>query len=350
MIGRNWCQIDLGAIKRNYLNCKEGLLSGQKIMAVVKANAYGHGGVQVAKALQDVGCNSFAVASVAEGVELRRSGVKGQILVLGYTPPSEFFALCDFDLSQTVFSREYALALKVGCGRVKAHIAIDTGMNRIGFDCGDIDFINDCANWLCIEGVYTHFAVADDENNGFTNFQIKRFKKVLSGLSFGLQSVHCANSKGFQNFNGDYANTVRLGACLYGLGGCDRVEPALTWKSVVVASKEISAGESIGYGRVFVAKNNMKIATIACGYADGYSRGLSNLGHVVINGEVAPVVGRVCMDMMMVDISEVGQVSLGDEAVLLGEKYSAKDMASALNTIDYEVVTRISSRVERVYI
>ena len=353
MKGRCWKEINLGTIKNNYLRCKNKLLKGQKIMAVVKADAYGHGALQVAKVLQKYGCGKFAVATVNEGVALRKSGISGEILILGYTPMEDIKKIADFDLCQSLYSSEYARVLQNSNFDLKVHIAIDTGMNRLGFGFDEQSLANleKISKRFKVEGVYTHLSSADDDkSDGFTALQIDRFKRVIKGLEFSPKSVHYANSKGFLRFNDGFADTVRLGVCLYGLGDCNGVTPALEWKSAVATVKTVKKGESIGYGRSFIANKNMKIVTVACGYADGYFRALSNLGKVVIGGKIAPVVGNICMDSFMVDASDIDGVSVGDEVVLIGEKYSARDMANQIGTIDYEVVTAISQRVDGVWL
>ena len=352
MKGRCWKEIDLNVIKNNYLYCQKLLKKEQKIMAVVKADAYGHGGAKVAKALQGLGCEKFAVATVKEGVVLRKKGVLGEILILGYTPKKDLKTVVEYGLCQALYSDDYARILQSSRLPIKVHIAVDTGMNRLGFSADEkgLKSIEKLAEKFKIEGVYTHLSSAD-ENDGdeFTACQIERFKKVVKGLSFAPKSVHYANSKGFLRFNESFADTVRLGICLYGLGDCKGVSPALEWKSAVTSVKFIKNGESVGYGRSFIANKNMKIITVGCGYADGYFRGLSNCGKVVIGGQIAPVVGKICMDSFMVDATAVSRVKIGDEVVLLGKKFSAKDMAFAIGTIDYEIVTAISQRVGAVY-
>lgn len=352
MLGRCWCEIDLSVIRQNFEFCAKKLLKGQKIMAVVKADAYGHGGTEIAKVFQGLGCGCFAVATLQEGVNLRKNGIGGEILILGYTPKEEIKKVFEYDLCQSLYSTDYAEILKESGLPIKVHIAVDTGMNRLGFgvDDGAIADIEKYAKGFQVKGVYTHLSSADDLScDTFTKLQIENFKRVVKSLSFNPQSVHYANSQGFFRFNDGFANIVRLGICLYGLGEIDGVKPVLTWKSAVTSVKEISQGESVGYGRAFIAPKNMKIATLSCGYADGYRRELSNKGKVVVNGTVVPVVGKICMDSFMVDVSDVEGVKVGDEAVLLCEKYSANDMAKSINTIDYEVVTGISQRVVRLY-
>lgn len=352
MIGRCWCEIDLSAIRQNFEFCAKKLLKGQKIMAVVKADAYGHGGGEIAKVLQELGCGNFAVATIQEGVNLRKNGIGGEILILGYTPKEEIKKVFEYDLCQSLYSTAYAEILMESRLPIKVHIAVDTGMNRLGFgvDDGAIADIEKYARRFQIKGIYTHLSSADDLScDTFTKLQIENFKRVVKSLSFNPKSVHYANSQGFFGFNDGFANIVRIGICLYGLGGLSGVRPALTWKCAVSSVKEVFLGDSVGYGRSFIARRTMKIATLSCGYADGYRRELSNKGKVVVNGTVVPVVGKICMDSFMIDVSDINGVKVGDEVALLCEKYSANDMARALNTIDYEVITGISQRVVRLY-
>ena len=353
MLGRSWCEINLEQLKTNYLICKDKIQG--EITAVVKADAYGHGAVAVSKALQSVGCNSFAVATLEEGIQHRHGGIKGPISILGYTPVTMLKCLKNNDLCQVVFSKEYADALIEENEYLNVQMAIDTGMNRIGFRWENQDEIIQTYEKLTktcwVKGVFTHLACADDKNaDNFTDLQIHRFLEVVNKLD-GLVNCHFSNSAYFlNNKEGDKSN-ARLGICLYGLGEnlLEGMKPVLKWKSVVVMVKRLQAGEGVGYGQTFVAKKDMVVATVATGYADGFSYSLSNLGKVEIRNQFARVIGRVCMDMLMIDVSHIDTVSVGDEVILLGEKYGANEMSVDLKTIPYEIVCNISKRVFRVY-
>ncbi|MBQ9782566.1 MAG: alanine racemase [Clostridia bacterium] len=357
MLKRSWCEIDLNQLKINYSLCEKNLTSGCSITAVVKADAYGHGAIPVAKALQSVGCGSFAVSNLEEGIDLRENGINGQILILGYTPVTMLKSVKNHGLCQAVFSKEYAIELIKENIPVDLQIVIDTGMNRIGFSWENPNEIAKTVEILgktCkIKGFYTHLACVDDyDGKDFTSEQIKRFNRLLSGLDCkGLDCRHFSNSAYFLTGKNDFLSSVRLGICLYGLGNnlLQGVKPILKWKSVVVMVKKIKAGEGVGYGLSFVAKKDLVIATVATGYADGFSFALSNVGRVEIKGRLVNVVGRVCMDMLMVDVTDIENLTIGEEVILLGDNYGADAMASDLNTIPYEIICSISKRVPRAY-
>lgn len=365
--GRCWVEIDLNIIKNNYLIYLNSLKPDQRIMAVVKADAYGHGDKEVAKVLQEIGCRDFAVSNINEAFNLCEIPVNGQILILGYTPPYFFNALYVNDITQAVLSEEYAELLAKNKNQIKCQFAIDSGMNRIGLDA---DNPNECsriirkyASSLDVKGIFTHLCVADSEeaeNLYFTKTQIDKFCAIADALNdLNLKDIHCLNTAGGLWHN-KYGNVVRLGISLYGLKPDymntlpDGIKPALTWKSVVSMVKDVKPGEFIGYGRSFAVDHPMMIATIPTGYADGYPRILSNKGYVLINGKRAPIVGRVCMDQMMVDVTDIPNVHMGDIVTLLGndgnEHFTADDMAQLADTIGYEIVCNISKRVTREYI
>lgn len=355
MYSRSWCEIDLTIMKDNYLRFCELLAPKQRIMAVVKANAYGHGGVEISRVLQNAGCKAFAVALASEAIELRRNGIIGDILVLGYTPVNEIKALADMDISQSVYSTDYADEVIKACNSLKVHLAIDTGMRRYGFDASDKSLpsmLDKYLNCLNVQGIFTHLSRADcSKESKFTAKQIEKFKKTIDILELKPRCVHYANTSGFLKYNDNFANFVRVGIGLYGLGENlpKGATPALTWKSQIVDVRKVKRGDCVGYGKGYKVKKGMKIATVSTGYADGYSRALSNRGVVKIGNRFAKIVGNVCMDAFMIDVTQIESVSLGDEVILLGEGLCAGDMAKRINTIDYEIVTKISQRVERFY-
>lgn len=360
MTRRTWAEIDIRQIKNNYTLYKAQLYENQEIMAVVKADAYGHGDVQVARALQELGAKRFAVSNIDEAIKLREGGVDGEILIFGYTPPDSVDSLIKYDITQAIYSEEYARAISSQDKRIKAHIAVDTGMNRIGFSTeGDsLRTIEECRRKLCVTGVFTHLCSADSDDGAsvrFTKGQIERFGAFLKTSAQDLGTVHYLNSAGGLRYNDGASALVRLGINLYGLRHNygiplpEGIKPALTWKSVVSMVKDVGAGDYIGYGLSYKAPRNMRVATVPVGYADGYSRMLSNRGKVQIRGKSASVVGRVCMDQFMVDVTDVPGAAFLDEVTLLGDFYTADDMASDLGTIGYEVVCGISKRVPRVY-
>ena len=355
---RSWLEISIKQIISNYNIYKSFLSTEQEIMAVVKADAYGHGEEKIAECLQQIGCKHFAVSNLEEAILLRKAGIHGQILILGYTPISSIQDLLKYDITQALLSEEYAELLS-GKG-IKAQFAIDTGMNRVGLNadcCKECErIIRKYSTEFQLNGLFTHLCVADAPNEQeFTEAQIRKFKAVVDSVAdCKLAYIHCMNSAGGL-WSASYGNLVRLGIILYGLKpDCSNVLPAgikscLTWKSVVSMIKKVYPGETIGYGRTYRVKKEMTIATVPTGYADGYNRSLSNKGHVLISGMEAPIVGRVCMDQMMVDVTNIPNVQFEDEVILIGEGYNADDMARDVGTIGYEIICNISKRVSRIY-
>lgn len=336
-------------------------------MAVVKANAYGHGAPAVASALSAAGVRHFAVATVGEAVALREAGIEGEILILGYTPPEAGKVLLENDLTQTLLSEDYAAALWAACtAPIKCHFAIDTGMHRIGLDAADPmaaeAAIRLWAGRFALTGIFTHLCAADTADEAsvaFTRAQIAAFRAVADRVrDLGL-TVHCLNSAGGISYPEAESDLWRLGILLYGLspnpdtplpaGIC----PVLAWRTVVAALKTISVGETVGYGRTWQATRDSVIATLPVGYADGYDRRLSNRGCVLLHGRRAPVVGRVCMDQTMVDVTDIPDARVGDTVTLIGtdggKNLTADEMASTVGSIGYEIVTGISFRVPRIY-
>lgn len=367
---RTWAEIDLNALRHNFQQFKK--ISGNcRLMPVVKANAYGHCAEIIAPVLQEEGADAFAVSNLDEAVALRECGITTPILILGYTPPEAVVQLCEYDIIQSIFSYEYAKELSqfaVNSGvKIKIHIKLDTGMGRIGFDCRNYTFsgINEAIaaakmQGFSFDGIFTHFACADrteDTEDGFTDEQFARFDKAISlfvenGLS--PREVHCCNSAAFCFDSEKHQDICRLGIILYGLTPdeglnlpCNLV-PVMTLKSTVSMVKEISAGDTINYGRTFKADKTMRVATISAGYADGYPRLLSNCGEVIMAGKRAPVIGRICMDQFSVDVSDIPSVNIGDEVILFGKELPVEELANLCSTINYEIVCGISARVPRI--
>ncbi len=361
-------EINLSAFEFNLRQVKKLVGEKTKIMAVVKANAYGHGAVEISKLAISLGVDYLAVAIPEEGVELREKDIKTPILV--FTPPFEhqielFFK---YDLTPTIVSIEIAekfnlFSEKFG-KRIKCHIKIDTGMGRIGVNHKDaVEFVkkvhSDFKN-LYIEGIYTHFATSDEKDKTYAREQFKKFVEITRTLdNFGIKIPlkHCANSGAILDLPETYLDMVRPGIMLYGyhpsLDVLNKIElkPVMTLKSKVSFIKEVEPGTSISYGRKFIAKERTKIATIPIGYADGYRRQLTNLGKVEINKKIFPVVGTVTMDQIMVDVGLNTDVKVGDDVILFGsENLTAWDVAQWLGTIPYEVCCNVSSRVPRVYL
>lgn len=368
-IRRSWVEIDTHQLVENVKIYSSVIPKKSSVMAVVKADAYGHGFQRVAQALVSAGVTHFAVSNIIEAIQLRDLGIKGEILILGYTPPENIPLLFEYDITQTLISYEYAQMILRECGekRLKCHVAIDSGMNRIGLDADDTDTVSrqlrELAALFDVVGIFTHLCVADSKKADdveFTKGQLSKFKAVINSVSdLGIPEVHCMNSAGGLFYDGDACNLVRLGIVMYGLKpDIDNqlpkgIKPILTWKSVVSMIKTVGAGESIGYGRCAILKQDRMIATIPTGYADGYRRDLSDKGYVLIDGQKANIVGNICMDQMMVDVTDIQDVSVGDEVILIGESgeesITADEMACSLGTIGYEIVCNISPRVSRIY-
>lgn len=371
---RSWTEIDLKQIEHNFLVYKKHLRKNVNIMAVIKADAYGHGDVMIARTLSKMGVNLFAVSNIDEAVGLRNSGITGEILILGYTSPKYAKTLSFLDLTQTIVSEEYAEELAKSKYEVKCQIAIDTGMNRIGISAIPLDdaetIIRNISRKLIVNGIFTHLCVADSNalsDKQYTMMQLKRFKDIVDRIyDLDLPYIHCYNSAGGLNyledteFNNRIGNIVRLGILLYGLRPDKSmaipqdIKPAMTWKSVISMVKNVPIGQSIGYGRTFITQRTSRIATVTTGYADGYSRLLSNKGFMILADKKAPIVGRICMDQTLIDVTEIPEAKMGESVILIGEcnkfSYSADDMAEDLDTIGYEIVCDITKRVQRFYV
>lgn len=367
---RTWAEIDLDALIHNFKILK-AKAQNSKIMAVVKADAYGHSAKDIAPVLEQNGADYFAVSNIEEAVSLRECGIKKPVLILGYTPVAKASELTDYDLSQCVYSKEYAKELSAFAKKnniqIKIHLKLDTGMSRLGFDCRSdalcgMEEAIESAKLSCfvIEGVFTHFAVSDrteKTEDGFTNEQYARFIKAVEMLrNAGINPplCHCANSAAFLQDGDKHLSLSRVGIALYGLSPssdmCLKADliPVMTVKSVVSMVKEINKGDTVNYGRTFKAQEKMKIATISAGYADGYPRILSNKGFVLINGKKANIIGRICMDQMCVDVSDNDTVKMGDEVILFGKELIVDSLADLAETINYEITCGISPRVPRI--
>ena len=367
--------IDLDKLQNNIKILKSKLSNHTALMAVVKANAYGHGAIEIARNAISAGASWLAVAIPEEGVELRENGIDVPILILGAIDPSQIELIFNYKLHPCVFTYEMLEELnrqgmKLG-QRVGVHVKIDTGMGRIGMRNED-EILKFCSiveemDFIYLEGIFTHFADADDPSSNYTWMQIEKFNRILSCLksaNINVPWIHAANSAAIFRYPVAQYNMVRAGISMYGYYPWgDKVdfpqlelvlEPILEWRTRVVFVKKVSKGESISYGRTYTADKNRIIATLPLGYADGYNRLLSNKGWVLINGKKAPIVGTICMDQFMVDVTDIPNVKPGDTAILLGrqgdEVITADDLARLCNTISYEILVNISSRVPRVYI
>lgn len=372
-LNRAWAEISLDNIAHNIREIRRITGKSAEIMGVVKADAYGHGVMEVAKTLLENGASRFAVSMLDEAIQLRRAGIEVPILILGYTDPRRANEIIENDVTQSVFSHDLAQALSDEAVRqgkkVKIHIKIDTGMSRIGFLPGynavkNVVEISRLPN-IIIEGLFTHFATADEKNREYTNTQFERFMSIcceLQRIGIHIPVKHCANSAAIIEYPEMHLDMVRPGIILYGMYPSDDVnkakidlKPAMTLKANVIMVKEVEKNTSISYGRIFTTGRTSKIATIPIGYADGFNRMLSNKGKVLINGEFAPVVGRVCMDQCMVDITDIGSsVEVGDEVVLIGAQgqnnITAEDVAQTIGMINYELVCIVGKRIPRAFV
>ncbi len=375
---RTWAQINLNAVDYNFYNIKKKLSPATKILCVLKADAYGHGAEYLVKEYEKLGADYYGVSNLDEAIQLRNSGAKKPILIFGYTPPEMAADLCNYNITQAVFSLEYAKELEKACTigdfSVKAHIKIDSGMSRIGFFCQtendlkksteEIASISETMPHIIIEGIFTHFSVSDDitNNEEYTKFQFKNFKSAIDilenkGIKFKLR--HCCNSGGILNFPEMQLDMVRAGVILYGLYPSDEtrdkidLKPVMELKSVVSQVKSIPAGTSLSYGRTFVSNKNIKIASVTIGYADGYSLKFSNNSQMIVKGKKAAVVGRVCMDQLMIDVSDIDGVKEGDVVTVFGKDgemiLTIDELAKKIGTINYEIVCLIGKRVLRIY-
>lgn len=372
---RAWAEVHLDAIAHNYQSYKQLIGEGTEIMCVVKADCYGHCDRAIVPFLEsELEVKKFAVSNIEEAQRLRDSGVKGDILILGYTPPEAAKRLCELEIIQAITELPYAREL---CGylddsdSLRVHVAIDTGMTRIGIHSESIDEIASdmleilSLSKLSVEGIFTHLCVADSNEAGdiaYTKAQIEKLMAVVDKLSengFNIPCVHYLNSAAGLYHDREKSDLARLGIILYGLMPNAslpvpiKLMPALSLKARVAQVKEIKCGECVSYGRTFVAQRDMKLATIAIGYADGYSRLLSGKGELLINGKRAKITGRVCMDQLMCDVTGI-DVKANDIATLIGQDgddcITADELAAIYGTIGYEVVCGISKRVPRVII
>ncbi len=363
--------IDLEAIKFNFRQIRCLVGPNVKMCPAVKADGYGHGAIHVSRTAVDAGAEMLAVATIDEGIELRQSGIEIPILLLQCPSSADIPDImansiipiaCDLSFASEL-SRQ---ALAVG-KRAKVHIKVDTGMGRVGVqECETLDFAAKLAGMpgLEIEGIFTHLPSADEnDDQTFTREQIRRFHKItldLDALGVRIPIRHAANSAAILNFPEAYFDMVRPGIISYGLYDTDQVgrpvelRPAMTLKTGIVFLKELPPGRTVSYGRTFSATRRTLVATLPIGYADGYNRLLSNRAPVLVRGTHARVIGRVCMDQVMVDVTDVPGVALGDEAVLFGrqgdEHISIEEIASLTGTISYEVVCSIGKRVPRIYV
>jgi alanine racemase len=366
-----WAEIDLDALTSNMSEVRRLTSPTAKILAVVKANAYGHGAVEVSRTVLSGGADWLGVARLDEGLSLREAGIGAPILILGYLPHEQSADVVRSRLSQAVYTSDMALALAEAAAaegtRAKVHLKIDTGMGRIGWIAGP-EAVREIMilarnRHLEVEGIFTHFAAADLNDKKYTKEQFEKFTGLIEELrrnGLEIPIKHAANSAALMEMPETHLDMVRAGIILYGLYPSDEVDhsriklrPVMSLKAKVAHVKRVPAGFKVSYGCTYSTENDTVIATLPLGYADGYSRLLSSKGHALIRGRRAPVAGRVCMDQIMVDVGHIPGVNIGDEAVLIGrqgdQEITADEVAGMLGTINYEVVCMISHRVQRVY-
>jgi alanine racemase len=372
-LNRAWAEINLDSIAHNVREIRRITNKRSEIMGVVKADAYGHGVMGVVRTLLDNGVTSLAVSMLDEAIQLRNYGIGVPILILSYTDPVRAEEIVLNNVTQTVFSHDLARALsdaamKLG-KKVKIHIKIDTGMTRVGFMPGysavkNVVEISKLPG-IIVEGLFTHFASADEKDRSYTDMQFERFMSIcneLSRIGVHIPVKHVCNSAGVMEYPEMHLDMVRTGIIMYGLYPSEEVDkgkinlkPAMTLKANIVLVKDVEKDTCVSYGRIFKTSRESKIATIPIGYADGYTRLLNSKARVLINGEYAPVIGRICMDQCMADITDLGsEVRVGDEAVIFGKQgkneITVEEVAANIGTINYEVVCIIGKRIPRVYL
>lgn len=339
-------------------------------MAVIKADAYGHGAKIVGDFLQDK-VDYFGVATIEEAIELRKYHVDLPILILGYTSPKQYEDIIKYDITQTIYNLEMAESMSK-CAvehekKAKVHVALETGMNRIGFKANENSILNikkmiNMDN-LIVEGLFTHFSCADEKDKNYTKMQMKKYDEFLKMLEMSKIDIplkHVCNSAGIMEFDNHRFDMVRSGIITYGLYPSEEVNknsidliPALEWKSHIINISEVHEGAGVSYGKTYITSKNTKIATVSVGYADGYMRALSSKAKVLVHGQYAPIIGRICMDQMMVDITHINDVKIEDEVTLIGRDggntITVEQLAEIAGSFNYEFVCGIGKRVKRIY-
>lgn len=377
IIKRTWAEIDLDAIKHNFEAIRNHI-GKARLCCVIKADGYGHGALKLAQLYSRLSVDFFAVSNIDEAVELRENGIDKPILILGYTPVELAAKISAYRLTQAVYGLDYAKALNEACvnsgTKLDVHIKIDTGMSRIGFMCQcfpedmpSIDEIESTCKLsnLSVRGIMAHFSVADEGEQGreYTQKQLDNLNftvKTLSDRGITFDVIHHANSGGTEYYTDSHLNMVRAGIILYGLEPNPAIESvlslkkAMTLKTKVAFVKKLRKGSSVSYGRTFTADRDMVVATVPIGYADGYFRSFSKGGYMSVNGAKAPILGRVCMDQTVIDVTDIKDVKIGDEVVIFSDGRdnapTVNELAEIAGTINYEIVCAVSKRVPRVYI
>ena len=371
VLRRTWAEIDLDALAHNYRQAREKTGPDVKYLGVVKADAYGHGAIQISRKLEELGADYLAVSSLDEARELRQGGIWAPILILGHTPPAMVPQLIAYRITQAVSAlakaEEYSAAAVACGGTLKVHIKVDTGMSRLGFLVRDGHFatgVDSIASACALpgleaEGIFTHFAVSDEDDadsEAYTREQFAVFTRVLDALAdkgrtFAIR--HCANSGALARYPEMYLDMVRPGIALYGVGAdAERLDlqPVMSLKSSISTIKIFDPDTDISYGRTFHTRERTRIGVLPIGYADGFFRGLSNRMSVMTAQGPAPQRGRICMDMCMVDLTGLPEVKVGDEVEIFGRRQKVDDLAAVLGTIPYELTCAVSRRVPRLYL
>ena len=368
--GRAWVEIDLDALAFNLTDIRSVTPHNCEIMAVLKADAYGHGIERVARRMVSEGVKAFAVATVVEGIELRGYVSGGDILILGYTQPKDAGLLHEYNLSQLVVDDKHAKALEKAGYKLRIHVAVDTGMHRLGIEPSNFNEIESIFKYknLTVEAAATHLASPDsleDADVNFTNTQMERFFTLVSKLKdkgYNVGKLHAQSSYGVYNYPEYKCDYIRPGIMLFGVQSQDddtkiktKLTPMLSLKAVISQVRWIKAGESVSYGRLYTAKKPIKLATVGIGYADGIPRQMTNNGGMsIVNGKKVPIIGRICMDMLMLDVTAAEDVKAGDIATFIGkdgsEEIRCEQVAAAAGTITNDILCRLGNRLHRVYI
>jgi len=361
-----WIEVDLRALRNNFKVIKNYVGPKVKIAATIKQNAYGYGFLPVARELANQGVDFFGVGSLEEAIVLREDGFKGSILVLSAVLDKFVSFFIQYNITPTVVDGKFARKLNNEAKKnnkiIPVHVKVDTGMSRLGFGCRKSnDFINQIVELrnICLEGIYTHFSSAEDDLE-FTNFQIEQFNQLINKLkekNINFKFSHCANSGGILNYPNAHFNMVRPGIILFGVNFLENVnlkfKSSLNLKARVIFVKNIPRGSKVGYGQTYIVSESTNIATVSIGYADGYPWSLSNKAEVIIKNKRYKIAGRVCMDHIMVDLGKTKGVKPGDEVILVGRtkdlKVTVEDLASWAQTIPYEIISRFSLKIPRIY-
>lgn len=367
---RSWLEIDLNALRHNVDELLTLLDGKDQFMAVMKADGYGHGAVRLSQELNKMGIEHFAVATLSEAIELRKNGIKGDILILGYTDPSCAFVIQKYHFIQTVIDYDYALALESQKIDIQVHIAIDSGMHRLGNTKEELLKIKTIYSLqhLHIQGIFSHLCVSDEHSSSsqkYTQYQINNFFEIIHTLKkdgFSVGKVHIQSSYGLLNYPHLHCDLARIGISMYGVYSCQNdysctplsLQPILSLKSKIILIRDIQKNETIGYGRTFQADRKRKIAVVPIGYADGIPRELSNQGFVIVHGEFVPIVGRICMDQLMIDVTDIKHICLGDIVTIIGQDgknyQGVESIAQQSHTISNEILSQLGHRLPRLYV